>query len=431
MIPDPWLLLLCIFALLAALGATSGLVNERLWASEPLVCVLAGILLGQEGFGLLQLDPGSNALSTDVLREAARVTLAVAVTGAAMRLPAGWIRANWRGLAVALGPGMLMMWGASTIIALFALHADVLTCLLIGAMVTPTDPVLSAPILTGRLARAAVPADLRHGLTAESGMNDGLALPLVMLPMILLTGSADSPGVKWLTDAVLWDVGCGLAVGLVAGGLTLLCLRWASRRPEADHASLLTVALALALLSLAGARVVGSDGVLAAFVAGAVLNNGRWRSELEERQERFNQALARFFDLPVMILFGAAIPWGAWHALGWAGVAFVVALLLLRRLPAWFLLRGSMPWTRSPQRAAVAGWFGPIGAAALLYALESHGLPAFTLTWPVVSLAVGASVLVHGVSATPLTWMFGVSREEALRHGIDAARERRAKEQAR
>jgi len=88
MIPDPWLLVFCIFALLVALGAATGLVNERLWVSEPLACTLAGIALGPAALGLLNLDPGADAWHATALQEAARVTLAIAVTGAAMRLPA-------------------------------------------------------------------------------------------------------------------------------------------------------------------------------------------------------------------------------------------------------------------------------------------------------------------------------------------------------
>src|SRR3954463_11672219 len=106
MVPDPWLLLFCVFALLVALGTTSGLINERLWISEPLACALAGIALGPAGLGLLQLHPDTDPASAGVLREAARLTLAIAVTGAALRVPAGWVLANWRGLAIAVGPGM-------------------------------------------------------------------------------------------------------------------------------------------------------------------------------------------------------------------------------------------------------------------------------------------------------------------------------------
>ena len=414
MLPDPWLLILCVFGLLVALGTTSGLVNERLWVSEPLVCALAGIALGPVGLGLLRLDPGTDPASAAVLREAARVTLAIAVTGAAMRLPARWLRMHWRGLAVALVPGMLLMWVAGALVAAAGLGLSLLPSLLVGAAVAPTDPVLSAPILTGRLARRAVPDGLRHGLTAESAINDGLALPLVMLPVLLFSHGPTEAGLEWLVNVVLWEIGCAVAVGAAAGWLACRCLRWARRQPYAEPASLLTVVLALAMATLAGVRVLGGDEVLAAFVAGAVLNNGNREDEVEEHHERFSEALGRFFDLPVMVVFGAAIPWAAWIGLGWHGAAFAAGILLLRRPPAWLLLGRFMPWTRSLPSALFAGWFGPIGAAALFYAMLIQDETGLVAVWPAVSMAVGASVLAHGITGTPLTWTFGRARTPAL-----------------
>lgn len=420
MVPDPWLLLFCAFGLLVALGTTSGLINERLWISEPLACALAGIALGPLGLGLLRLDPGADPASAAVLREAARVTLAIAVTGAALRLPAGWLRANWRGLAVALGPGMLLMWAAGALVTGAALGLPVMTSLLVGAAVAPTDPVLSAPILTGRLARAAVPEDLRDALTAESGANDGLALPLVMLPILLLGHGPAEAGLEWVVHVVLWQIGCAVAVGAALGWLAHRCLGWAARRPDAEPTSLVAAVLALALAALAGVRVLGGDGILAAFVAGLVLNEGIRASQAEEHNQRFNEALGRFFDLPVMIVFGAAIPWGAWAGLGWHGALFAAGILLLRRPPAWLLLGRFMPWTRSVPSALFAGWFGPVGAAALFYAIEIQDRTGLAAVWPAVSLAVGASVLAHGVTGTPLTWIFGRKQTPSFRHAARA-----------
>jgi NhaP-type Na+/H+ or K+/H+ antiporter len=408
---DPWLLLFCMFGLLVALGATSGVVNEQLWISEPLACVLAGIAVGPLGAGMLVLDPVANPLDAVILREAARVTLAIAVTAAAMRLPAYWLRQNWRGLAVALGPGMVLMWLAGALVSAVTVGLPALGCLLLGAAIAPTDPVLSAPILSGRLARRSVPSGLRDAMLAESAINDGLGLPLVMLPILVMQHAPTEATLQWLLHVIAWEIGGAVAVGAAAGWLTARCMTWARERPDADRASLLTVTIALALATMAGVHLLGADEILAAFVAGAVLNNVNRKAKVEEYHERFSEALGRFFDLPVMILFGAAIPWTAWIGLGWRGAAFAAGILLLRRLPAWLALRWLMPWTRPLRNAVFAGWFGPIGAAALFYAMliqDETGSPQF---WPFISLAIGASVLAHGISATPLTRVFGGRRE--------------------
>ncbi len=319
MAPDLWLIVLCTFGLLVALGATSGVVNHLLWVSEPLACVLAGLALGPLGFGLLHLDAAANPLHAQILRDAARLTLAIAVTAAAMRLPRHWLRSNWRAMAVPLLPGMLLMTLSGALVAAATLGLPLLPCLMLGAAIAPTDPVLSAPILTGGLAQRAVPDELRHAMTAESGINDGLGLPLVMLPILLMRHAPAEAAGDWLIHVLAWEIGGAIVVGCAAGWLTSRCMAWARDRPDSDGASLLTVTISLALATTAGVRLLGGDEILAAFVAGAVLNNTNRRFEVEEHHERFTEALGRFFDLPVMILFGAAIPWSAWGSLAGPG----------------------------------------------------------------------------------------------------------------
>lgn len=421
MIAEPWLLALCVFGLLALLGATSGLVNARLCVSEPLACMLGGVALGPAGMDLLRLDPTGDPEAATIMREAARVTLAIAVTSAAIRLPQGWLRACWRGVAVAIGPGMVLMWLVGTAVAALTLELSWGACFLVGAAIAPTDPVLSAPVLTGELARRAVPENLRHGLTAESGVNDGLALPLVMLPILLMAHGREEAGVEWVLHVLLWEVVCAALIGGTAGWIASRVLRWARRRPEADSASLVTVTLALALATLAGVRLLDGDGILAAFFAGAVLNEGIPNEGIAERQAHFNEAFGRFFDLPVMILFGAVIPWGEWSGLGWGAAVFAVGVLLLRRLPVWLLLGRLMPWTGSRRRAAFAGWFGPIGAGALFYALEIQDRTGNEEIWPVVSVAIAASVLLHGITGTPFTWLLGRAGSPAFREAAGSS----------
>ncbi len=401
-----WGVTAVLFGLLTLLGTTSGLVNAALWISEPLACALAGVLIGPAGFGLVTLGPDHAQTAFPVLQEAARFTLALAVTGAAMRLPAGWLRQNWRGLAVALGPGMLLMAAASAAIGSLTLGLSLAGAVLIGCALAPTDPVLSAPLVSGRLAARAVPARLRHALTAESGANDGLAYPLVLLPLIFISGPDGPATGDWVVHVLLWSVGVAIAVGAATGWVACRLLRWAAARPDAAHASLLTTAIALSVVTLAVVRLLGGDGILASFIAGVVLNGGL-HGDAEERQERFNEALGRFFDLPVMMLFGVMLPWHGWWELGLPGLVFVFGVLLLRRLPAWLLLHRWMPWTRDLRGALFAGWFGPMGAAALFYALELQQRTGRHDIWPIISLTVAASVVVHGISGTPLTRLYG------------------------
>jgi NhaP-type Na+/H+ or K+/H+ antiporter len=414
LLPHPWLLGFCVTGLLLLLGATSGLINARLWMSEPLVCAIAGVLLGPLVFNLIQIHPGTNPAARAVTLEAARITLAIAVLAAAIRLPRGWLRRNWRGLAVALGPGMILMWIAGTLITLVSFGLPILTCLLIGAIIAPTDPVLSAPVVSGSLANRAVPADLRHAITAESGINDGLALPIVMLPIFLILsarhGDAGHSLSDWGLHSIAIETGSAVVVGIVIGYLARVCMRWAGGHPDADPGSLLTIALFLALATLTGLHAMGGNGVLGVFIAGAALNEA-YGDDYTTHQEHFNEAISRFFDLPIMFLLGAAAPWHAWIGLGWGGAGFVLGILFLRRIPAWLLLRRWMPWARPLSQTLFAGWFGPIGAAALFYSCEAQDMTGLTMLWPIVSLAAAASVVAHGITGTHATAFLGRQRD--------------------
>ncbi len=163
-----------------------------------------------------------------------------------------------------------------------------------------------------------MPPDLRNAMTAESAINDGLGLPLVILPILLMRQAPATAGLYWIVHVVGWEIGGAVAAGAAVGWANAKCMTWARGRPDADGASLLTVTISLALATMAGVHLLGADEILAAFVAGAVLNNVNRQAKVEEHHERFSETLGRFFDLPVMILFGAAIPWTAWSAIGTA-----------------------------------------------------------------------------------------------------------------
>ena len=212
-----------------------------------------------------------------------------------------------------------------------------MVCVLVGAILSPTDPVQSAPIVSGPLARWTVPDDLRHGINAESGINDGLAAPFVMIPTnAILAARPGDAGHRiggWLLHVLAIEVGSAVVLGALAGYVARRCMDWAAGHPDTERCSLLTIAFALALATLAGLQAIGGNGVLGAFVAGAVLNESLGEDH-EEHQEHFNEAIARFFDLPIMFLLGAALPWRDWYGFGWRGLAFAMSILMLRRLPA-------------------------------------------------------------------------------------------------
>jgi sodium/hydrogen antiporter len=176
--------------LVLVIGLLSGSIRRSL-LSEPLVALLAGILLGPAALGLL--DPAGWGSQETILEQAARLTLAISLMGVALRLPKREPLRGWRSLAVLLGLVMPLMWLVSGLLVYLILGVPFLVALLVGAVVTPTDPVVSSTIVTGELAEENLPDRLRYTLSGESGANDGLAYPFVVLPILLLTRPPGGP----------------------------------------------------------------------------------------------------------------------------------------------------------------------------------------------------------------------------------------------
>jgi sodium/hydrogen antiporter len=393
--------------LVLVLGLLSSTLKKTIFA-VPLLALLAGVAMGPAALGLL--DPAAWELDTDLLlEEAARASMAIALMGVALRLPPRFLFRQWRSMAVLLGLVMPVMWLASALLSYGLLGTGFLLALLIGAVVTPTDPIVATAIVTGDVAERNIPEPVRHAISGESGANDGLAYPLVMLPALLLTLPAGEAWSRWLLQDLFVSVGAGLLYGVLLGLGAGYLLRKAEAKSMIDRHSFLAYTVALSLLTLAGGELLGVNGVLAVFAAGVAFDQmvgGHERAEEENVQEAFNQ----FFTLPIFVLFGLMLPWPAWFALGWNALLLPLAILLLRRLPALLLLRSAVPVLPQGRDAAYAGWFGPIGVAALLYASSAKTLTGEDLVWTVGSLVVFASVLVHGMSASPLTRFYGRRR---------------------
>ena len=403
--------LAAIGGLLLVLGMLAGVIKAVLPFSEPLLALLAGVLIGPAMLDLLDLS-GLGDQET-ILEGAALLTLAIALMGVALRLPVGYASSNWRALVILLGLLMPFMWMASSLLAYSILGLPFWVAVLIGAIVTPTDPVVASAIVTGGVALRNLPDRLRHLISAESGFNDGLALPFVMLPILVLARPAEEVLSHFLTRTILLEVGAGAALGALLAYVAAKALRWAQTKETLEHTSLLTVSLALSLTVLGIVELAGLNGVLAAFVAGVIFN-ATASSDAKESQEDIQEAITRFFDLPVFVLLGMALPWEQWLGLGWSGLVLALAVLLLRRLPAVLVLSPFLGQVKETRDVLFLGWFGPIGAAALYYATFSLHETGIEEVWVVGSLVICASVVAHGISSTPLTKLYGrLARNDA------------------
>lgn len=375
---------------------------RRYPVSEPMLALALGVALGPQVTGVVDLPPLTEIHHS--LHEGARVLLAISVMAVALRYPFSHVRQRMASVGVLLLVAMPIMAIVSGALGWWILGVSVGTAALIGGAVAPTDPVLASSVVTGELAERDLPARDREILSLESGANDGLALPLVLVAL----AAAGPLTARDATVEALWQVlGAGV-VGASLGWLGGRALRLGEEHGATAHgpALLFTAVLALAILGVSG--IIRVDGVLAVFLGGLVFNlvsTGRDRTAELSIDETVN----RFVVLPLFLLLGAALPWEAWIELGWRGVTLAGALLLLRRLPVLLLL--ARPLRLSLRDAVYLGWFGPIGISALFYlTLEAKRLDVPEVVLVMGSLIVVVSTVVHGLTGAPGRLLFRYGR---------------------
>jgi NhaP-type Na+/H+ or K+/H+ antiporter len=408
MLPNPTeinLALLTISGLIILLGIFSNPMRNRLWISDPLIALLVGILLSPSLLGWVRLsDFGEPEV---ILEQGARLTLAIQLMGVALRLPKGYPFKHWRTLGLLLGLVMPLMWLVSGLLICWIMGLPFWIGMLVGAIVTPTDPVVATSIMTGGLAERNLPERIRCTISAESGANDGLAYPFVLLPILLLTKPPHEAIVQWLTQTLLWEVGGAVLLGAMLGYAGGRLVQWAEAKNTTENRSFFSFTIALAVLVLGVVKLLNSDGILAVFVAGIALNQVVGGNERIKAEYDVQQAIELLFTLLIFLLLGLAIPWQQWLGLGWKGLLLVVAILLFRRLPIILLLRHWIKPLQHWRDALFVGWFGPIGVAALFYSILASKRIENESVWVISSLLICTSVLAFGVTDTPFTKRYG------------------------
>jgi sodium/hydrogen antiporter len=388
------------FGLLVMGGAlVSGLVR-RSFLSLTALFVLAGFLLGRDGLDVLKLDAQSGFVA-----DLAVVALIVILFRDGLEVEAEMLQTAWhlpfRKLVLAMPLTALVVAGAARVLT----DLGWTECFLLGALLAPTDPVLSSSVVTN----ARVPRVVRHSLNLESGMNDGLALPAVLAFTAALVGADDFVWWKF----VLQDVTLGLGFGVVMGALAAKVMPRGRRMEESipDHQkSLYALGTAFATYGVAVALPPEGNGLIAVFVCAIVL--GILRPDLRQTFEHRAEDVVEIVKLGVFVVFGSLLTFDGLFGDGWAAVAIVaVTLLVARPLAIWVALAGTGLST------AVKGfmaWFGPKGVATMTFSLFvlAAGFASDERIFNLAALCVFASILLHGVTDTPgAEWI--AAREES------------------
>jgi NhaP-type Na+/H+ or K+/H+ antiporter len=378
------------FGALLMIGALgSGLARRSFLALTP-VYVLAGFALGAGGVGFLDFHARSAFVA-----ELASVALIVILFRDGLEVDGEMLQRHWswpaRKLVVAMPITAAVVAGAAHVL----LDLDWTRAFLLGALLSPTDPVLTSSVVTN----PRVPGVVRHSLNLESGLNDGLALPPVLaLSAALVVG--DSHDFVWWRF-VLQDVGLGLAFGIAAGLLASLLLprgQYTHEAMPAHQRALYALGVAFATYGIAVLPPHG-NGYIAVFVCAIVL--GIRRPDVRRYVEQRSEDIVEIVKLGIFVVFGSLLTLDGLFTDGWAAVGLVaVTLLLARPLAVWIALAGlRVDWATK----AFMSWFGPRGVATVTFSLLvlTQAIPGNERIFQLAALAVVCSIVAHGLTDTP------------------------------
>jgi len=370
---------------------------ERSFLTGPMLFVAFGILIGSEGFEVV--DVPLDSAGVELLAEA---TLGLLLFSDAVRIDVARLRREYALPLRMLTLGLPLAIGLGTLLAALLFDVPLAVAALIGAILAPTDAALGQAVVTNE----SIPVRVRQSLNVESGLNDGLALPAVTLFVALAAND------EKFTDAGSWiafaaeQVGYGVLIGVGVGCTGAWLIGWASHHDWMSAVYRQIAVLALAVVAFTIAIEIGGNGFIATFTAG--LSFGMIARDVCGHVEEFTEDVAQLLATIAFVVFGAIIVGPALGELDWRVALYAAgSLVVVRPVAIGISLIGA-----GLQRPTVAffGWFGPRGLASILFALSAiehaHDVdldPVFVaMSWTVL-----LSIVAHGATATHGAMRYG------------------------
>ena len=349
------------------------------------VFLALGATLGPAGLGLLDVT-----LQSPTLRVVGTLSLVLVLFTDAVSLSIAEVRRNGALAFRVLGPGTVLSAGLIALAGWLLLGLPLAAAAILGAALASTDPVM----LRGLLRRPGLPESVRLGLRLESGLNDVVLLPVVLVAMSFLGHGGFPSQTEWARiglDLFLLGPGAGIAVGLLAiAALEMIRRKTGVRR---DYESIYSLGVAFA--AYAAAEAVHGSGFLAAFAAGITI--AALDVELCDCFHEYGQTTAEMTLLFSFVLFGSSLIWSGFTVLSWPVFFFAIAVVLIRPVAFFVSLAGTQLDFRS--RLLIA-WFGPRGLSSLLLILLPvfAAVPGTQLLFSICCFIVLVSVVLHGGS---------------------------------
>ena len=378
---------------------------ERRWVSGPIVFTCFGLLIGPAGFALLDWET-----DRELIRNLAEVTLAMVLftdaAGADVR-----VLKNTSGV-----PARLLLVGLPLTIALgFAVGAvlidspSLFAIAVLATILAPTDAALGKAVITNE----AVPDEVRQSLNVESGLNDGICVPVLLLFLALALDTTGDMGPLPLAAKLVFEqIGIGLAVGLVLTFNAVKLLKYARYRQWLTKTWTQIPIFALALSCFSVAQYLGGSGFIAAFSGGLLMAfmEKDLSKKVKEEYLLTSEGAGDTLALITWVTFGAAVVGQAIGYFSWTILLYsFLSLTVIRMLPVFLCLTGSGIDTEGK---LFIGWFGPRGLASIVFAVMvvNSGLPDSGPLAMTVVCTIVLSIVAHGVTANPWAEAYGKRR---------------------
>jgi len=371
---------------------------ERAAASGPIVFVVAGLLMGP-----LVLGWFDGSVSNTGLRVLADLTLALILFIDAANADLAILKRQFR------IPSRMLLFGLPGVIFLGTLTAALLfdtlslfEAAILGTMLAATDAALGKAVVTNK----AVPTQIREGLNIESGLNDGLCVPILFVLIALAIGSgAEGGSTTFALKLVAEELGIGLVVGLGLTAIGTWAFAWCRDKGWVTEIWKQVTVVALAIACFSVAQSLHGSGYIAAFTGGLLF--GFRAKDATHRLVLAAEGTGETLALLTWFVFGAAVIGQSIEYFTWEMLVYaLLSLTVIRMLPVFLSLSGTGESTSSK---LFLGWFGPRGLASIVFAIIviNKDVPEGKFIAMVVVLTVFFSLVAHGVSANPLAKLLG------------------------
>jgi sodium/hydrogen antiporter len=390
------LALLVIGLLLLVVTLGSGWIS-RLPLSFALIYLLVGIFLGPYGVNLIQIRPNA-----EFLERLTEFVVIVSLFSCGLKMNRNLYLGAWRSTVRLIGFLMPISIFAIAAVGHWLLRMDWGPAILLGAILAPTDPVLASEV---QIADLEDRDELRFGLTSEGGLNDALAFPFVYFGIYALKDSNwDNWFKQWVAVDLIWAIAAGLVMGIVVAKAVVWIDKRLQKFEEVDELMEDFVALSIILLTYSLTEIVNGYGFLAVFVAGIVAQRSYHDPEKRHSQLEFTERIEKLLEVGTILLLGSLLRWEAIKT--HASQALLIAGLLI------FVIRPVGTWISTiggrfrPITRWFYGWFGIRGVGSIYYLCYAFGNGlkdelGEQIAW-ITYITIVISVILHGISATPL-----------------------------